>query len=226
MNLFEPPPPEPTVFTPKNAAKRVGFDVVLGIALGVGAACAFFAANWIGFGPSDDRVPTSLIWIVYGALGVVSLIDLSLSAMVRRWPKAAFFLKAYGWLRAGAFTLFLGWAAIALNGRLSQVVDRDFQTLIVLSAVLGVAWFVGLPSAWQEARSRVTPWIVAAVSLYLAADWAVKLGPIADAFNDPRVNMAYMTLIGCGVYVMCAVLAVMDWVIAWRNRASEANEHG
>jgi hypothetical protein len=226
MNLFEPPPHEPTVFTPKGAARRIGFDVVLGIALGVGAACAFFAANWAGYGPSDESVPASLIWVLYAILIGDALIGIGLSAIAKRWLRVAVLSIAYGWLRVGAFALFVIWAALAINQRLSQVVDRDFVTLVVLSAVLGVMWLVGLGTAWREARSRVTPWIVGAVSLYLAADWAVKLGPSAEAFNDPRVNIAYFTIVGCGAYVLCAILAAMDWVIAWRNRASEANEHG
>jgi hypothetical protein len=226
MNLFEPPPHEPTVFTPKGAARRIGFDVVLGIALGVGAACAFFAANWAGYGPSDESVPASLIWVLYAILIGDALIGIGLSAIAKRWLRVAVLSIAYGWLRIAAFTLFLLWLAFAINERLSQVAGKDFLTLVILAAVLGVAWFVGLVFAWQEARSRVTPWIVAAVSLYVAADWSVKLGPATNEFNDPRVTIAYMTLIGCGVYLVCAILAFMDWLIAWRNRDLEANGNG
>lgn len=226
MNLFEPPPHEPPAFAPSDVVKRVGFDLVLGIALGVGAACAIFAFNWAGFGPSDENEPAWLFWLFYGVCTGTVFIGVGFRAIVRRWPRAAILLPAFGWVRIAVFTLFLVWVAFALNERLSQVVDKDFQTLVVLAAVLGVTCFVGLALAWREARSRATPWIVAAVSLYLAADWSVKLGPATDAFNDPRVNIAFMTLIACGVYVVCAVLAVMDWLIAWRNRDLEANGNG
>ena len=226
MNLFEPPPHQPPLFAPSGVVKRVGFDLVLGIALGVGAACAFFALNWAGFGPSDDDPPTWLFWLFYGVFMGTVLIELGLRAIIRRWPSAAILLTTFGWLRIAAFTLFLLWLAFAINERLSQVAGKDFLTLVILAAVLGVAWFVGLVFAWQEARSRVTPWIVAAVSLYVAADWSVKLGPATNEFNDPRVTIAYMTLIGCGVYLVCAILAFMDWLIAWRNRDLEANGNG
>jgi hypothetical protein len=226
MNLFEPPPPHPQVFTPRDVAKRLSFDLVLGVALGVGAACAFFAGAWVGQGPRDDGASVWFIFALFGVFACDALIIGVLRTSAGRSPWAATLLKPYGWLRTVAFAGFLVWLAWTVNQRLSQVVDRDFQTLVILAALLGVAWIAGIHTAWREARPRVTPWLVAGVSLYLAADWAVKLGPNVETFNDPRVNIAYYAIVGCGAYALCAILAFMDSLIAWRNRGSEANGNG
>jgi hypothetical protein len=226
MNLFEPPPREPTRFTPGGVLRRIGFDLVLGVSLGVGAACASFAASWATFGGADVETRSTLVWFVL-AIGLGdALLAGGLAELVRRWPKARVLLTVHSALRSVAFALLVGWAALILGRRLSQAVDRDFATLVGLSVVLGVTWLVSLRAAWREARARATPWIVAAVSLYLAADWSVKLGPSVDRFDDPRVNIAYFAIIGCGAYAVCAVLAVMDWMISWRNRDAEATKNG
>jgi hypothetical protein len=224
LNFFEPPETTQPVFAPTNALQRIGFDMALGVALGVGATSAVFAYNWAGFGADDGMALEWVFWAILTFAIVDSFSAGVLGWIEKRWSGAAIVAVAWRWIRVGTYVVVLGAAALFVGQRLARVVDPDFLTLVAIAVVLGVVWLFALRAAWREARPRVTPWVVAAVSLYLAADWAVKLGPAVGDYLDPRLNIAFYTLIGCGVYGACAVLALMDHVIRARDRAAAIEE--
>jgi hypothetical protein len=224
LNFFEPPEATRSVFTPASVLQRIGFDVALGVALGVGAACAVFAYNWAGFGTDDGMALEWVFWAILTFAVVDSFSAGVLGWIEKRWSGAPIVAVAWRWIRAGTYVVVLGGAALLVGQRLARAVDRDFLTLVAIAVVLGAVWLLALRAAWREARPRVTPWVVAAVSLYLGADWAVKLGPAVGDYMDPRLNIAFYTLIGCGVYGACAVLALMDHMIRARDRAAAIEE--
>jgi hypothetical protein len=224
LNLFEPPETMRPVFAPANPLQRIGFDMALGVSLGVGAACAVFAYNWAGFGADNGRALEWVFWAILTFAVIDSFSSGVLGWIEKRWSGAAILAVAWRWIRAGTYVVVLGGAALIVGQRLASIVNRDFLTLLAIAVVLGFVWLIALRAAWREARSRATPWMVAAASLYLAADWAVKLGPAVGDYTDPRLSIAFYTLIGCGVYGACAVLALMDHMIRGNDRATAIEE--
>jgi len=94
--------------------------------------------------------------------------------------------------------------------------DQRFAAIVAGAAIFGLlAYGIALPRFWREARMRITPWIAMGVSMWLAADWSVRLYPSTTPhyFVDPRFSIAPFTVFAeIGLFAV-AVLAFIDWRI-------------
>lgn len=94
--------------------------------------------------------------------------------------------------------------------------DQRFGAIVVGAGVFGfLAYYIALPRFLREARMRITPWVAMGVSLWLAADWSVRLYPSVtpDYFVDPRFSIAPFTVFAEIALIVVAVLAFIDWRI-------------
>ncbi|MCR6643263.1 MAG: hypothetical protein NVV62_01270 [Terricaulis sp.] len=78
---------------------------------------------------------------------------------------------------------------------------------------------------WRYSRRRAMPWLVAALALWFAAEWALGLGPAsANVFDDPRRDIAMGAFIAEGVLMMNAILGFMDGRIDNESMTPRARE--
>lgn len=213
MNLFEPPVAE-EVHRPATL-RRVGWSLSRGVLLGMGLAALLFAMAWGGrLFESEGYDPwVFLAWSL--PLGALEL-----------WIAA----KAFASNRA--FSLFVRIAAVALAvtsavylfklTRAMRFTDwaqaqPEFVTLVAVCGVVGLLAVRGGLRLWLTHRSRISLWVAATVAVWFSSEWAVKLGTVVDAWRDPRVDIAYNTMILTGVLGVICVLTLMDWHIRRRD---------
>ncbi len=214
MNLFEPPTGERPTNAPVTL-KRLGWGLSRGVLLGAGLAALLFAMAWAGALFESERQDPWAFFAWFIPLGALEF-----------WVAA----KAFASNRL--FALLARLAAVALGvGSVIYLVTAasglrltdwaqaqpEFVTLVTVCGIVGLIAVRGGFRLWFHHRSRVGLWFAAAAALWFANEWSVKLGTVFDAWRDPRVEIAFNTVILAGVFAMTGVLALMDWHIRRRD---------
>ncbi|MBX3429047.1 MAG: hypothetical protein KF779_05650 [Hyphomonadaceae bacterium] len=197
-------------------ARRMFVSVALGLLIGSGIAALLFSLSWLGAALDRHQAPNeSYVWLAFMAT--------CLGFVVWGWSRTtAQALKAL-LLRLMGLTLIVSLPATLWfelhNGELAPwIADRDFLTLVLVSLAAGVlALSIALSFRWD---GRIAQLPVAALTLWFASEWAVKLGPpVSEWFDDPRVSLATISIGSVGLLCVATVLSAIDWHIKWRDRA-------
>lgn len=215
MTLFEPPANGASPTNQPVTLKRFGWSISRGVLLGAALAALLFAFSWAG---ALYETGTYDPWLIVGWLGLMGVLEF--------WTAA----KAYGPKTALAFRVmavavglgsvaYLSNNALALRPTEFAQTHPEFVTLVAVCGIVGLIACRGGLRLWVYHRSRASLWFAAAISLWFCSEWAVKLGEVTDWFSDPRVSIAFNTMIAAGVLSVVGVLALMDWNIRRREAA-------
>lgn len=208
MNLFDPSEAPAPRITPGHPFLRFVFDLGLGLAIGLGAASTAFVYGWMQAKPLETETTSSVGLVFIAIIAGGPLVAMAAQRLLKL-PHSVITFGARASLILGL--IWIAYAVSVAGQRLLTLANKEFVTLFYVAASASLVWCVSLPTAWREARSRMLPWAVSAVVLWTASEWVVDLGPaIQYPILDPRIEIAFVTLAGCGVFLMCGILAFMD----------------
>jgi hypothetical protein len=216
MTLFDPPADKRIANEPVTL-KRLGWSVSRGVLLGCGLAALSFAYPWAGELFADGNYDPWIFLVFAGLLGAIEF-----------WMIAKSFTsnRIFVLLTRGLAVALGGASVVYLFNTLSQLRltewaqgQPEFVSLVVVCAIVGLLALRGGFRLWLHQRDRAVLWFAAALAVWFAGEWSVKLGTIVD-WRDPRPQIAFQTIIGAGVLVMIGLLALMDWHM--RRREGDA----
>ncbi len=97
-----------------------------------------------------------------------------------------------------------------------------FAGTVVIATAAGLVAYFAFFAALKRLKLSATPWLAAAVSLWLVEERLVHFGPfpVDFSFIDPRPTIAVMALVACAGLCVVAIIAFMDWRIRQSERAS------